>query len=158
MLLMIIIFVHSAMPADVSSQESSFLEGIVAKLFQLDADTASFVVRKCAHFLEYLALGMSMMFFADGLRRRGRDDAASDDTSDTYSGKYISLRRILLVFGCAVLYAVSDEVHQSFVPGRSCELRDMCIDAAGILVGIGVYLLILRIHRRRMIRAGSTMS
>ena len=29
------------------------------------------------------------------------------------------------------LYAVSDELHQLFVPGRSCELMDMLIDSSG---------------------------
>ena len=33
-------------------------------------------------------------------------------------------------------YAIIDEIHQSFVPGRSCEIRDMCIDAVGVLVGM----------------------
>ena len=34
------------------------------------------------------------------------------------------------------LYAVTDEIHQYFVPGRSCEFRDICIDSAGVLCGI----------------------
>ena len=35
-----------------------------------------------------------------------------------------------------VVYSVSDEIHQHFIPGRSCELRDMCIDSAGAILGI----------------------
>ncbi|MBQ9358590.1 MAG: VanZ family protein [Abditibacteriota bacterium] len=34
------------------------------------------------------------------------------------------------------LYAVSDEIHQIFVPGRSGEFRDVLIDTAGGLTGI----------------------
>ena len=35
------------------------------------------------------------------------------------------------------LYAVSDEFHQSFVPGRSASIRDVLIDTIGI---IGFYI------------------
>jgi VanZ family protein len=34
----------------------------------------------------------------------------------------------------AVLYAISDEVHQSFVPTREGTLRDVIIDAIGALL------------------------
>ena len=33
-------------------------------------------------------------------------------------------------------YAVTDEFHQSFVPGRSCEFRDIVIDSCGVLTGV----------------------
>ncbi len=36
-------------------------------------------------------------------------------------------------FGLTVLYAVTDEVHQGFVPGRYTSLADIGIDAAGAL-------------------------
>ncbi|MDD2225086.1 MAG: VanZ family protein [Candidatus Shapirobacteria bacterium] len=36
----------------------------------------------------------------------------------------------------AYLYAISDEIHQSFVPGRTSRLRDTLIDLIGILIGI----------------------
>ena len=56
----------------------------------------------------------------------------------------ISERRVLaLAFLLPVLYAVSDEYHQTFVPGRSGSLMDVLIDAAG--AGIGLWLL----HRWR---------
>ena len=35
----------------------------------------------------------------------------------------------------AVLYGVSDEWHQSFVPGRFCDATDLLADAAGALFG-----------------------
>lgn len=55
-----------------------------------------------------------------------------------------SERRVLvLAFLLPVLYAVSDEYHQTFVPGRSGSLMDVLIDAAG--AGIGLWLL----HRWR---------
>ena len=39
-------------------------------------------------------------------------------------------------FSYTVLYAISDEVHQTFVPGRSGELRDVFIDSCGALTGL----------------------
>jgi VanZ family protein len=44
-----------------------------------------------------------------------------------------------LSFALGVLYAVSDEIHQSFVPGRLGSPLDVAIDAAGVAVGIAVW-------------------
>lgn len=49
---------------------------------------------------------------------------------------------------CAV-YSVSDELHQYFVPGRSCELRDILIDSCGALAALLLLLLLHRISQRR---------
>ena len=38
--------------------------------------------------------------------------------------------------GICIIYAISDEIHQYFVPGRSCRLIDIGIDSMGILTGI----------------------
>lgn len=35
-----------------------------------------------------------------------------------------------------ILYAASDELHQYFVPGRACQLRDVVIDGLGVLIGV----------------------
>jgi VanZ family protein len=37
----------------------------------------------------------------------------------------------------AVLYGVSDEMHQSFVPERMADLRDVIADAVGAALGLG---------------------
>jgi VanZ family protein len=42
----------------------------------------------------------------------------------------------LLAWNMAVLYAVSDEIHQSFVPGRGPWAVDVGIDAAGAFLGL----------------------
>ena len=82
------------------------------------AEGISFIVRKCAHATEYAILA--------GLYWHALKGSLS-----------ISLRRITVIaWSLTVLYAITDEIHQIFVPGRSCELRDVCIDAAGALVGL----------------------
>lgn len=40
-----------------------------------------------------------------------------------------------------VLYAIGDEIHQAFVPGRTPLVTDVAIDSVGGLLGIFVYLL-----------------
>jgi VanZ family protein len=49
----------------------------------------------------------------------------------------ICLRTAGRAIAIAVMYAVSDEIHQMFVPGRSADLTDLIADAAGVLVGTG---------------------
>jgi VanZ family protein len=41
-----------------------------------------------------------------------------------------------VAFGLAVLYALSDEWHQSFVPGRYPDGRDVLVDALGAAVAL----------------------
>ncbi|HEX5726497.1 MAG TPA: VanZ family protein [Longimicrobiaceae bacterium] len=43
------------------------------------------------------------------------------------------------IVGAGWLYALSDEVHQGFVPGRSPEAADWLADAVGVLFGIFVH-------------------
>ena len=48
----------------------------------------------------------------------------------------VSARRLLLAWGLCVAYAVSDEIHQMFVPGRSPDPRDAMADACGAALGL----------------------
>ena len=36
---------------------------------------------------------------------------------------------------CILAYAVTDEIHQAFVPGRACAPMDVLIDSAGAATG-----------------------
>ncbi|MEF2639337.1 MAG: VanZ family protein, partial [Lachnospiraceae bacterium] len=56
--------------------------------------------------------------------------------------------RILIPFALGVLYAASDEFHQLFVPGRSGQVRDVCIDSSGVMIGILLLTLVLHCARR----------
>ena len=130
---MTFIFVHSAMPADVSQIESGWLSGLVSRLFHLDPDTGSFIVRKCAHFFEYIVLGIFVSL-----------------STGAFSGRTLIVG--LISWGIGVLYAVTDEVHQLFVEGRSCELRDMAIDACGVLLGVIICMGVRWIRKKRISR------
>lgn len=51
--------------------------------------------------------------------------------------------------GCALIYAISDEVHQHFVPGRSMQLQDILVDLTGAVIGVAFVLIVMRIRKRR---------
>ncbi len=53
----------------------------------------------------------------------------------------------------SALYGVSDEWHQTFVPGRAAEAKDVLIDFAGALVGSAAYAALYLIWRRARIPA-----
>lgn len=108
---MLLISLHSSMPADLSNMESGWFVDAFSGLFPFltAVENLTFFIRKAAHFTEYLLLGLSLRW---------------------------GIEKTLPAVSIGILYAVSDEIHQAFVPGRSCELRDMCIDAAGLLTGV----------------------
>ena len=55
---------------------------------------------------------------------------------------------MILIF--CFIYACTDEFHQLFVMGRSCEMRDVLIDTLGSFVGILIYYKIkLYINKRQ---------
>jgi VanZ family protein len=66
------------------------------------------LAKKTAHAMEYGILATLLLWALAGRRRAG-----------------------LLAWTLATLYAISDEVHQSFVPGRTPSPQDVLIDAAG---------------------------
>jgi VanZ family protein len=53
-------------------------------------------------------------------------------------------RRLAVAFLFAVVYGVSDEFHQSFVPGRDPDLFDLMIDAIGAATGLVVFMIVER--------------
>lgn len=82
-----------------------------------------FLTRKPAHVIEYLTLSV-LLFRA--LTYGGGS-----------SGNKLSLKQVGLVsFLFTLLYAISDEVHQMFVPLREGRVSDLLFDAIGALLGI----------------------
>ena len=53
-----------------------------------------------------------------------------------------------LTFRPAAQLRTSDEFHQLFVPGRSGQVRDVCIDSSGVMIGILLLTLVLHCARR----------
>lgn len=133
-----LIFYFSSEPAVESEEISTNVTEIVTQIVQrvtpkkesdLDIESLHHLIRKNAHFFLYLVLGVLVM---NAMRR---------------SGVYGSKGIILTILIC-VLYAISDEFHQTFVLGRSGEVRDVIIDSAGVIVGILEYLGLAKIVKR----------
>lgn len=139
---MAFIFFQSALPADLSSRESGRVVDLLVRLFQgilpIDRQTMVFIVRKGAHFTEYTILGG---FLVPAVT----EWMAVDKTPVPDSVRNIRIISWLV----GTLYAVTDEIHQSFVPGRSCELRDIGIDSCGVLAGVMIVSLAMRLKERR---------
>jgi VanZ family protein len=69
---------------------------------------------------------------------------------------YAALRVDLSVSRSAVLavaissaYAVTDELHQMFVPGRIPDIADWAVDTAGALTAVACILLVVRFRRKQ---------
>jgi VanZ family protein len=71
-----------------------------------------YLLRKCAHMTEYAVLAFLLA------RAIGREAPA---------------------FVAGVLYAASDELHQSFVRGRHASPVDVAIDSVGLLIGLALW-------------------
>lgn len=108
-----VIFYFSSRTADESASQSGALLEFFIKLFG-DNGVTDFIVRKSAHFLEFT--GLCVLFNSAWYFTKGK-------------------KCVLISILCTSLYAVTDEVHQIFVDGRSCELRDWAIDTSGAIVG-----------------------
>ena len=59
------------------------------------------------------------------------------------AGRY-SWRQITVSALIASLYGMSDELHQSFVPGRSAEVGDWLADSAGALIAVVLFAWLVR--------------
>ena len=85
------------------------------------------IIRKMAHFSIYAVIGILLM----GLLC-------------TYKIK--NKWKIVITIGIGMLYAISDEFHQSFSPGRTPKITDVYIDTLGVFLGVLLILLIVKIH------------
>ena len=91
-----------------------------------------YYVRKAAHFSVFASLGLCL-FSAINL---------------TFKNRFLWLYSFIV----SVLYAISDEIHQLFVLGRSCRIGDMFIDSMGALSGILIVLIIITLYKYQKIK------
>lgn len=136
-----VIFYFSSQPA---VQSAGLSGGILKKIQELVAAVpvmgeaflegfTEHILRKGAHMTEYAVLGVLLMLcMCQYLPERKR--------------KF----RLPLALITGILYAGSDEFHQTFVPGRSGELKDVMLDSVGVLAGavlISVILACIRVKK-----------
>lgn len=85
---------------------------------------ANVPVRKLAHMFEFAVLAVLYQTALARSITKANGQAKS------------KFKHYCLAFVLAVLYALSDEWHQSFVPGRSSSLLDSGVDSIGALIGL----------------------
>ena len=138
-----VIFAMSARNAELSTEDSNGVGYIIGRILYSDfdewpdykqeafEDDIDHTVRKAAHVTEYILLGV---FLAGAFYKKQKG----------------SIRfNVLVPFIVGALYAVSDEIHQYFVPGRSMQISDMAIDFCGVLVGV---VIVVYIYFRRNLK------
>lgn len=81
-----------------------------------------FGVRKASHVAEYAVLAL---LFWRARRRPEQND-----------GRPWNWREAGQAFAFAVLFAISDEVHQVFVPSRQAQVSDVFVDSLGAALGL----------------------
>lgn len=106
-----------------SGRAVELLKPLLNMLGLVGEDQMTFAVRKTAHFVEYAVMGG--LIYANG-RVRSFDIGRG-------SGWWLAL---------ALSIPLADEFIQSFVPGRSSEVRDVLLDFTGACAGLLVAVLI----------------
>jgi VanZ family protein len=122
-----------------SDRRTSRFIGPVLRWFKPDLSEATVrqcqaVIRKGGHLTEYAVLALL------ALRAFTRPSRLLPSVW--------SWRAAALALSFCVLYAMSDELHQAFVPTRQGSPLDVVIDSVGAAIGIGVAWLATKWHRR----------
>ena len=144
------VFYMSDQPAVDSTEMSMEIVDQIVRFFvpgydQMDAAAqlaaakgVEHIVRKVAHFCEYALLGLLAFNL---VRRIARAQGPKPS--------FLSRFGTVVAWAGTTAYAVTDEIHQMFVPGRACMVGDVVIDSAGALFGILVYIGVALLLRRR---------
>lgn len=120
---MIFIFVMSSFSATESTNQSDIIVTAISNTINIsNIHLLTVTIRKLAHITEYLILGIL--------------------TYNVYKNYNKSICISILI---CFLYAISDEIHQIFIPGRSGQITDILIDTIGALLGI---ILITNINKK----------
>ena len=134
-----VIFSMSAQTAAVSDVQSEQVAGLTQWLlsflsfgrFSMSPEFLNVLIRKIAHFGEYAVLSL---LYRRALRLSGV--------------KHATL--IAIIFSAC--YAITDELHQGFVDGRSPQMTDVFIDTLGACAGAWFHQLtesLINRHKRR---------
>ncbi len=135
------IWIHSAIPASGSSEESRIVGNIIRPVLELilgKGGMTDHIVRKLAHFTEYTVLGLLMGANVGAL------------TAQIGSRMHISRRISFFCWSYGLLLtmaaALIDESIQIFSPGRSPQVTDVLLDTAGSVVGLLAFFFILHCY------------
>jgi VanZ family protein len=137
-IIMLLIFLGSNDPS--SGEKSDFITRFIWKAIAFftgqpaspaQEAATTFVIRKLAHMSEYLLLFLAYFY---AINKTYFNNVNSTKKDSGRSQNYRITKLVLAAF-LAFLYSVSDEFHQTFVPGRVGTYEDVLIDSVGILTG-----------------------
>ena len=138
---MCFIFIMSSFGHNSSDTQSNLFVDFIAQNFPhvrhglennlISLYTLVFLVRKTAHFTEYAILGA--LFYLNLIQ---------------FPKLNSHIKKLLLPILFSFLYAITDELHQVFVPGRSAQFRDVLIDTLGASFGAIITYLIIKLFTK----------
>ena len=149
---MAIMFSYSAKTAVASTEQSHLVGETILRLFNTNFENLSmdeqqalivsidFAVRKTAHVLEYAVLGFltAVVMFQIG------------DFDVILERCRMRMKLYGISAGWGLFYAITDEIHQLYVPGRAAKWQDVALDTLGTLIGVLIMCLaVLLIKRTR---------
>lgn len=121
---------NSESKAASSNQPKVSKSGNKANVKQVKLDSLDHIIRKNAHGFMYMVLALLVSSTLFTFNKKGKGAI------------------VYILFIC-LFYAVTDEFHQSFVPGRTSLISDVLVDFCGALMGLIVfYLFYYKLHRR----------
>lgn len=137
---MITVFVFSGQKGTESGDTSrkftvAIIQLLTGKELALDdpfIEGIQLIIRKLAHFTVYAIGGSLIMNYA-------------------YTTNITAKQKVLSSIALGGGYAITDEIHQIFVPGRSGNIIDVGIDTMGVITGVLVYLVLRKIIEKIMI-------
>ena len=142
-----IIWGHSFMTPEISTEESSFVKEFVEAVVQSVSHNEAFtipevVIRKSAHFIEYAILGLELAI----LITINKGISLDDDKKRGLIKNIFSFYPTAFIF--SLLIASIDETIQYFT-GRYSSVWDVLLDMAGASFSILLFMLIKKLSVRR---------
>ena len=130
-LINIFIWTNSLMPSNLSSSQSGLIVNLIYPVFKnvFDVNTFTTVVRKLAHFTEFMFLAIIFSYYFKSINIKN---------------PYL----ITMIYG--IMVAIIDEAIQLFIPGRAGLITDVLIDFSGVITGVLVVFIISKIRLKHI--------
>lgn len=111
-------------------QEEGISGSVVTLMGEGLLEDINHYIRKLGHLTEFAMLGAALMLHINYIYQ--------------YIRKINYKKNVAVTMLVVVLYAISDEVHQIFVPGRGPGIKDVVIDSIGGVLGCLLMLFIIK--------------
>lgn len=123
---MVTIFCLSAQDSTDSAEVSGSVVSWLYELFKIDLPDGT--VRTIAHCCEFAALGFLLI---NAIR--------------SFKESFNPVLSVIISFG----YAITDEIHQLYVPGRAFQLIDLTVDLLGITLGTIAFIILVKLIKNK---------